>query len=705
LAVIRVRRCVVRAVVRQPWRLEDPDALSAALTRLVVDVLVPRLAGQLDRVGQAASLGTVALRLALPPQVVLGLAGETPASSGGRRLEFFGAELAVHAAISSALRVAVERQGAEPDDLGPALPGGGLSSRRAFSAATGRRATPPEREAGVPATPTAVGRLAASVRATLLAASRRDRLWRLLGRCDPALLAEWAQLLRGQLAWEPIVPPTPPGPGHPGPVHQTIPTAPAAAGPLAPPSPPPAAGRPAGAATVGPPAAPATDDPSTSTADGPVEGPGEGTSTRAVQGRAADATAAPPADTDREPSAHTDRGSPDDTAWEPKADADQGWPAESEPWLVVDAARAPPADATGGSPAGAAEKSSTRPADAALEAVLDALNAAAGARSGRETPRPPGPGDAAPQAGPAAASGPGRLGPAGIELQLASVLPFLLVGPLDDLGVLDAAAAALTGPGWPDLLAAFAGCLARKALPPPGAGWLQPPHVTATVAAFTGRTQAPDAAACERLGQTVARWWPVVHEAVAAELTELHAHGSPLLAMRSPGGLVMADADGLVPLLWDADADAATRLWEDCDRPPLLIHPVLAPAGLQALRPIPDRALTRPLAELVALAYRRPAAGRAGLAPELEAPLSLLAGVGLAALAWELWRRHGERTHPGLAIGRLGDLDGRVRLGPDAVTVQMPLGRRHADLRDSGLLRTVGEVPWLQGRRLELLGG
>ena len=212
--------------------------------------------------------------------------------------------------------------------------------------------------------------------------------------------------------------------------------------------------------------------------------------------------------------------------------------------------------------------------------------------------------------------------------------------------MLDAVTAALAGPDWPDLLAAFAGCLARKALPPPAAGWLQPPEVTATVAAFTGQAHVPDGSACERLGRAVTRWWPVVQEAVAAELAGLRAEGAPLVVTPSPGGLVLADADGLVPLLWDADADAARRLWENCGRPPVLVHPALAPAGLQALRPAPDRVHTRPLAELVALAGRRPASGRAGLAPELEAPLGLLASVGLAALAWELWHRHGERTHP-----------------------------------------------------------
>jgi hypothetical protein len=310
--------------------------------------------------------------------------------------------------------------------------------------------------------------------------------------------------------------------------------------------------------------------------------------------------------------------------------------------------------------------------------------------------------------------GGGRL-VAGREVEVASVLPFLLVGPLDDLGVLDAVAAALAGPGWQELLTAFAGGLARKALPPPADGWLQPPAVAATVAAFAGQDQLPDGAATERLGQTVDRWWPVVEETLTAELVDLRAPDSPLVVTGSPGGLVAADADGLAPLLWDADPDAVRQLWERCGRPAVLADalasgrlatPARSDDGGRA-EPLAedDGGRAEPLAELVALAEERPAAGRAHLAPELDAPLGLLAGVALAALAWELWNRHGEHTHPALAIRRLGDLDGRVRLERDRVNVTMPLGRRHADLRDSGLLRTIDAVPWLHGRRLELEGG
>jgi hypothetical protein len=125
---------------------------------------------------------------------------------------------------------------------------------------------------------------------------------------------------------------------------------------------------------------------------------------------------------------------------------------------------------------------------------------------------------------------------------------------------------------------------------------------------------------------------------------------------------------------------------------------------LAALDPRNDSTQVDSLAEVVAMAVERPWSGRADLVPEVDGPISFIANVALAALAWELWHRYGERTHPATAVRRLGDLDGRVSLEPGRIIVRMPLGRRHADLRDSNLLRTVPNVPWLEGRRLEFEG-
>jgi hypothetical protein len=752
VTVIRVGRCLVRVVVRQPWHFEDPRALSVALTRLVADVLLHRFADQADRVGEVASLGTVALRVALPAEAVLGLAGETPAVAGGRRrLASFGAELALHAATSRAVRVALEGQGVEPGWTGAALTAardGGHQGPTAADAGAGPPA--PASDADVLAWWWASDRLAAAVRGTLVAAGRLDRLRRLLGRCDPALLAEWARLLRLAAMPGPIAGaitgdrPRPGSPsaaaGAPGPSAAASTPRSAAISAADPSSAMSAKGLSAAAAPGRPAAASAEKLSAAGSAGerapgesveghalaGSVEGPAVGgpagglAAAAFAHGRSAETAAgaeAPAGSIDgaavgsaEEPAvgsaeeaaiaalveglaAASAEGSPDAAGAEGSAAA----PSARGPTPAAPA-EGPAAAASAQPPVASAE--GTTGAAGAIDAVLDALATTTATRWGR-APERPSPDAAMPATWPQPATRPAVAS----EVEVASVLPFLLVGPLEELGVLDAVAAALAGPGWPDLLAAFAGCLARKVLPPPTAGWLQSPQVEATVAAFVGERRPPDGQAIERLDRAAPQWWPVVEEAVGAELVALRAPGSPLVAVPSPGGLVVADADGLAPLLWDADADAAGRLWADCGRPPVLAQPALASTALASLQPTPDTELTEPLDELVELAARRPGAGRTGLAPRLEAPLGLVAGVGLAALAFQLWQRHGERTHPALAVRRLGDLDGRVRLEADLVSVRMPLGRRHADLRDSGLLRPVDRVPWLHGRRLELLGG
>ncbi len=646
---MRVRHCSVRVIVRQPWLLEDTQRVSVALTRLVSDVLAARLSTRLDRVGAPARLGTVAMRVALPAPVVLALADGAPSGPEGGRLPSFGAEVAVHDAASGALHAAFEQAVLEPLG-GPQDPHGrswvGPDDRPGGSdlgaGPAGGRADPAARPPEPAAEPAAAMAAAASRAAGRLAAAVGSVLLAAvrLGRL-PQLLRRSDPTLAAE--WVRLLA-----------SDAGWPVAPAAA-PGAPPAPP------AGVSL------------------GPIA---------TVPG----APGAPPAG-----------GDPPEGQW-PGPAAPGGPPTTAEVEATAQAVLAALEGAAGGASirlaaaASVAARLQLSPSDPRVWRALER-------RLGPLAAEPP----EAPVAGPTVAAPAfldrGRRHPsARRELEVASVLPFLLVGPLDDLGVLDAISAALAGPGWSDLLVAFAAGLARKALPPPSDRWRQPVEVAATVAAFTGQDHLPDGAASERLGRAVARWWPVVEEALTAELVDLRTPGAPLVVTRSPGGLVAAGADGLAPLLWDGDSGGVRRLWERCARPLVLADPSLA-GPLAGLGPSDDPAQVGPLSELVALASERPAGGRAGLAPALDGPIGLVAGVALAALAWELWQRHGERTHPAMAARRLADLDGRVTLGPDRVTVRMPLGRRHADLRDSGLLRTVAAVPWLDGRSLELQGG
>jgi hypothetical protein len=232
---------------------------------------------------------------------------------------------------------------------------------------------------------------------------------------------------------------------------------------------------------------------------------------------------------------------------------------------------------------------------------------------------------------------------------------------------------------------------------------MHPPEVTDTAAAFAGLSEPPDGLVMERLAGAVDHWWPAVHRLVVADLETDRSPEWPLLVTSSDSGLAMADSFGVFPILMRAKGENVAEMWRAFQRPPLLAEP-----GLPAWDPdIPladDEAATAPLTEWANAGAERPAAGRLDLAGELDGPLDVVAGVGLAAISWQLWHEH-EPTHPMLALWRLGDLDGQAHFDPDLVTVRIPLGRRHADLRDHGLLRPVDDVPWLGGRRLEFVGG
>jgi hypothetical protein len=90
--------------------------------------------------------------------------------------------------------------------------------------------------------------------------------------------------------------------------------------------------------------------------------------------------------------------------------------------------------------------------------------------------------------------------------------------------------------------------------------------------------------------------------------------------------------------------------------------------------------------------------------PALGRSLLLAAGLGLGTLAWTLWRQR-EPTDPLLTLERFADLSAWVSVEPSRVRVRLPLGPRHADLSEHGLLADVRGVPWLGDRVVEFSGG
>jgi hypothetical protein len=88
----------------------------------------------------------------------------------------------------------------------------------------------------------------------------------------------------------------------------------------------------------------------------------------------------------------------------------------------------------------------------------------------------------------------------------------------------------------------------------------------------------------------------------------------------------------------------------------------------------------------------------------LDRSVSLAAAVASGIIAWELSRK-GRSIGPQKVIPRYCDLDARVRFDSAEVVVRLPLGRRHQELGEAGLLAPVSGVSWLGGRRVEFSGG
>ena len=336
-------------------------------------------------------------------------------------------------------------------------------------------------------------------------------------------------------------------------------------------------------------------------------------------------------------------------------------------------------------------------------------------------------------------------------MEIASALPFLLLGPLATIGWLQTIAPALQAADLAQESATFAAALAYTGLGPLERGWRRRPADLTAAAAFAGLAEPIPEPALVELARRVPAALPALDALLAGSLAKGHTAGQPLLLAAAGeslgGGLVLADREGLFPIAWADEVERLLPAWRGCGSPLVLVGP--AAAKLQVVRrmeaagvrfvigvpptrderwrrlPPPHRLWTndheRPAAVLARQALGFPSASDrladalgalAGARnpvplatdPALRRSLTLAAGVALATVAWTLWRDR-EATDPLLALERFGDLSGWVRFTDDRVRVRLPLGRRHADLLEHGLLADVHGVPWLAGRVLELSGG
>ena len=278
--------------------------------------------------------------------------------------------------------------------------------------------------------------------------------------------------------------------------------------------------------------------------------------------------------------------------------------------------------------------------------------------------RPEGPTPSPDEPAPAGAAGPTE----------ARALAFLMLGQLERIGYLGAAAAALEAAGLAGRLPAFAAALAAKTVAPPGRGWRRSAVDNATLAAAAGLAEPPPGAWLAELAGRHELLLPPLWSALHGAYADGRAPSEPLTVARGRHGIVVAEPDGLLPLAWVEEDHELEALWE------LLGRPRLSGAGQAEL------------GELAAALAARPGAPRAGV-DDLERHLGTAVGTALGLLASDLWSAAGPTT-PLLALERLGDLDALVEPGPDGFVVRLPLGRRRFDLQRAGLLRDTA-VPWL----------
>ena len=337
------------------------------------------------------------------------------------------------------------------------------------------------------------------------------------------------------------------------------------------------------------------------------------------------------------------------------------------------------------------------------------------------------------------------------EVQVPSVLPWLVLVPLQRLGWLRVLRVALEAAGVERASALFGAALAYKLAASSPRAWQKSTDAERTamaIAAQRNPIQKPD---LHRFAHRLGPHCPLLDAHIAHLISQGKRAEDPWLLDAATGEgprFSLFDPEGLFPAWWSLDEQHVVDALRTHPGADVLVTDTAADPGLlqrfttsglrfvTTSRPGRGEAWTRVsgaaqtwwgnLAGGPAPGTRRrmsqaaDLAERSGaliaeftarrlalpLAPEhgFERALSLAAAVALGTIARELWQARGA-TDPVLAISRLGDLHARIRFSRRSVRVLVSMGRRHRDLYDAGLLADVDEVPWLDGRTLEFSGG
>jgi hypothetical protein len=340
------------------------------------------------------------------------------------------------------------------------------------------------------------------------------------------------------------------------------------------------------------------------------------------------------------------------------------------------------------------------------------------------------------------------------EAKIDCALPFLLLGPLARLGYIAALDAVLEGAELTDEAPIFGAALAYKVLDPPERGWRRSRASVVAAGTFAGSREPVAEEALVDFSRRVAPHVDALDLVLAEAVIAGHTAGAPVvlcgigpeadgggfLLFDTPGSFPIASADGLEPLLPVLQRLASPVVIVSHEATAPLLLSALDRAGLTFVSDLPPTRherwqrvqqgaarlgwtnSTAPASQPVVgaarkiadacdeaadlwqqLALTRPAVVRAR-SPELDRSVTLAAAVASGIIAWELSQK-GRPIGPQKVVLRYCDLDARVRFDPATVVVSLPLGRRHQELREAGLLAPVSGVPWLGGRRVEFSGG
>ena len=143
------------------------------------------------------------------------------------------------------------------------------------------------------------------------------------------------------------------------------------------------------------------------------------------------------------------------------------------------------------------------------------------------------------------------------EFDIPSALPFLLLGPLAQIGYLDTLAATLETAHLTPESPLYAAAFAAKVLRPPERGWRRDAQDLSVIAAFTGLETPPPGDAIAEFARKITGHLTPLDSLVSYSLVKGHTPGGAMLLHQTRDtndetGLLLVELEGLFPVAWAA---------------------------------------------------------------------------------------------------------------------------------------------------------